>query len=196
MKPPRPPSAVPLISLLIASEADIVHARQRARHVYVQIRGSKLDRVTRDDAGVKIIQPARVHVVPRAFGGDHVVMNAEVARFLERAVRHLVHTDGARRRSVDLERLQCPGPAPVGARYRVTGSFHLRERGEQLGRNGLRRMLSKDRRVAAPSLRRGLEERATDGEKQLRGLADNLVDPVSGQPDHRKNRQCSNDPDR
>lgn len=33
MKPPRPPSTVPLISLLIASEADIVHARQRARQV-------------------------------------------------------------------------------------------------------------------------------------------------------------------
>src|SRR5271170_1569870 len=101
-------------------------------------------------------------------------MNAEVARFLERAVRHLVHTHGARRRSVDLERPQCPGPAPVGACYRIAGPFYLRERCEKFGRNRLRRMLPEDRRVAAPGLRRRLEERATDGEKQLRGLADNL----------------------
>ncbi len=123
-------------------------------------------------------------------------MNTQVPGLLESPVCHLIHTHCTRRGPVDLERLQLPGPAPVGSCYRVPRPFHLRERGEQLGRNSVRRMLAEDGRITTPGLRRSLEECATHREEQLGGLADNLIDPVGDQPDHGENSHDSHDPNR
>ncbi len=165
-------------------------ARQRTFHVQVQVGRSQFDRMARDDAKIKAIEPARMPVLPGTFRDDGMLVNAKSTGFCEGTVGHLIHPNRTRRRPIHFERLDSPRPAPVRARDRVAGALRLRKRCEELGRDRRGGVLVKDRRVAAPCLGGGLEQRPADWKKQLRGLTDDLVYPVDGE---RQRQQCDGD---
>src|SRR5690606_40541123 len=112
--------------LLLERRVSNPRARQRLGDAPVEIRGRHLDRVRRHEAVVERIEPARIEVVPRAVLDDLVVVNAIAARLAERAVRDLIHADGARRGPIDLEGLDAEPEAPIRAHDRIARAFDLR----------------------------------------------------------------------
>ena len=71
---------------------------------------------------------------------DAVPVNAVPARDRERAVRELVHADGARGGPKNLERLVRQAEPPVRTHDRIARALDLRERGQQVRRDDGRRV--------------------------------------------------------
>src|SRR5262249_42270354 len=112
---------LPLIDVRLQSAV----SGQRVLDVLLQVGGGKLDRVTREGAIVKAGKMAGTA------GRDFMLMDAVIARDGEGAVGHLKHSEGTRCRSINLERIPRPFPAPVGAGEGVAVGLHLRQRGEK-----------------------------------------------------------------
>jgi hypothetical protein len=184
-----------VLFLLEVGRADPL-ARQRSCDAAVQVGGSHLDGVARDDTGVEAVEPARPPVVPGPILHYRVVMDAVAPRVPERAVRDLVHPDRARRRLVDLEGIPGPTPPPVGPGHRIARALDLGQRGQQIGRHDGRGMLAEERPVPPPGLGRRLVERAAHREKHLGGLANHLVHPVHRQYEHQNDGRPRDEPDR
>src|SRR6201999_3365427 len=70
----------------------------------------------------------------------------------------------------------------------IARALDLRQRSEQLGRDGVGRILAEKRSVLLPSFARHLVELPADNEEQLGRLADHLIDDVC-QRDHREDRR-------
>ncbi len=160
--------------------------RQRQRHGAIEKCGRELDRMTRHHAEVEFVEPAGAPGVPGPFLDDDVIVDAVALRPFERAVGDLVHPHRARRRSIHLEGVGSPRPAPVGPHHRVSRALHLRERREKLRADDVCRVPTKEGRIRVPRLGRRLVEHAADREEELRRLADHLMDPIDREPQRRQ----------
>ena len=78
---------------------------ERDRDTPIEVGRCEFDSVSRQHSGIQAIEPARSPTIPRPILRDSVIVNAIAPRFCKRAVGHLVHPDGARRRPVHLEGL-------------------------------------------------------------------------------------------
>src|SRR5579871_718386 len=93
-------------------------------------------------------------------------------------IQHLVEPDRAGGGLVDRERIKTPPPAPIGARHRIARALHLRQRGQQLGRDRGGGVSAEQRPVLPPRLGGLLVEPVADEGEELGGLADDLVEEV------------------
>jgi hypothetical protein len=122
-----------------------------------------------------------------------VIADTGTARLGEGGVGHLVHADGARGRAVDGEGIPAQAPAPVGARQRIAGALDLRQRRQQLGRDGSGGVLAEERPVFRPGRGRRLGEHAGDREEHLRRLAHDLIGEVRRRAERQDRRDDHGD---
>src|SRR5882672_2916648 len=175
--------------LLLLVGGPVWSACKQRRNLAVQKHRCELDSVARHDASIKRIEPAAVlH--------DSVVADAISSCFGEGCVGHLVHADGARGGLIDRERIPSQAPPPIGSCYRIPRTLDLRQGGEQLGRDGGRGILAKERRILLPSLGRHLVHRAAHGKEHLGRLAYYLIDEVRRGKDGEDGRRNDDDPNR
>ena len=76
-----------------------------------------------------------------------------------------------------------------GGCARAASAFDLGERGEELGADERGRIAAKERAVLRPRFRRRLRECAAQWKEQLRGLADDLINPVQRECCHDERRE-------
>src|SRR6266568_5031138 len=134
---------------------------QRPAHRLVEPRRRHLDGIARDPAHVQAVEPAGAGVAPWALLDDVVIVDAEMARLGEGAVRELEQADRARGGRVQVERVPGESPAPVRAR-------------ERLGRDQVGRVLAEEGAIRRPDGGRALRRRGYDPQ-QLRRLLQHLV---------------------
>src|SRR5437016_1472278 len=84
----------------------------------------------------------------------------------------------------------------VGSCCRIARTLDLRQGGEQLGRDGGRGILAKERRILLPSLGRHLVHRAAHGKEHLGRLAYYLIDEIRRGKDGEDGRRNDDDPNR
>src|SRR6202023_696460 len=138
---------------------------------------------------VKPIEPATVL-------RDSVMADAILSRLGEGSGGHLVHADGARGGLIDRKGVPGQAPPPIGSCYRIARTLDLRQGGEQLGCDGRRGILAKERRILLPSLSRHLVHHAAHGKEHLGRLAYYLIDKVRRGKDGKDGRRNEDDPHR
>jgi hypothetical protein len=177
------------ILLLPRARGDVRCVGENRRDVAVQIHRRELDRVARHRADIEAVEPAIcIH--------DSVSADAIAARLGVGRIGHLIEANGARSGLVHPERIPGQPPAPIGARHRIACALDLRQRGQQLGRDGVGGILAEQGSVLLPGFARRLVERPADDKEQLGRLADHLIDDVR-QRDRREDRRCDeSDPNR
>src|SRR5262247_4684066 len=116
----------------------------------VKVRGSHFDRVTWQGSRVKSVEPTGMQVIPGTVGHDLMSADAILPGLGERAVGDLKHAECARGGTIDFKRMPGPLPAPIRESDRVAATLNLRQRGEQLRRNNICRMLFEKRPVTFP----------------------------------------------
>src|SRR5580698_4954809 len=107
-----------------------VMALQHGCYAAIQVSRSEFHRVTGQYPRVKAIEPTGSPIIPGTILDDRVMADTKASRLGKGAIRELIHADRARGWPIHLERLSRPRPAPIGARHRISGTFHLRYRGE------------------------------------------------------------------
>src|SRR5512138_3887279 len=177
------------ILLLLERRIDDARSRQRPRHAAIEVRRGELDGMRRHDAHVEAVEPARLEVVPRPILDDDVIVNAVTAGLFERAIRDLIHADGARCRPIHFEGMCVERPAPIRAHDRIARAFDLRKRSQELRGDRARRVLAKDPLVGRPRLGGRLVQRPAHGEEQLGRLEDDLIDSVDDEPKRNDRRE-------
>src|ERR1700682_6031517 len=174
-------------------EAALIRCRASARNVQIKIRSGEFNRVARNHAKIKTVEPARLPVVPSTGLRHRVIEDAVIPRFRKGSIRHLIHADRTRCRPIDFERPHSPRPPPVGSRHGIARPLLLSECRQKLGGNRLGRMSAEYRGVAIPSLGWSLEESAADGEEELRGFSDDLIDPIDRRPQGQHHQEPRDD---
>src|SRR4051812_6825245 len=96
-------------------------------------------------ACVERVEPARVRVVPRPVLEGDVIVDAVAPGLCECAIGELKYPDGARRRSVYVERVPAESPAPVRPCHGVTAALRLRESSQQFRCDDRRGVLVEER---------------------------------------------------
>ena len=111
-------------------------------------------------------------------------------------IQRLEQADGRRSGLVDRERIKTPSPAPVSAIHRIARTLHLRQRGQQFGRDCAGGIGAEQRPVLPPRLGRLLVQPVADEEEQLGRLADHVIDEVRQPKEWEQDRDGDGDPDR
>jgi len=156
----------------------------------VEVGGSQLHRMSGYHPRVEAVEPARMPVVPRSVRDDGVISNAIVPCFGEGPVRDLVHADGARCRAINGERMQAPGPAPVGADDGIARPLDLGDGREKVRWDCIGGVLAKQRCILPPRFRRCLVQRTAHREEEFGGFADHLVDAVDRERRRRRDEHA------
>ena len=157
---------------------DCATGRQGIHHSLMQIGGGQFDGMARQRSGIETVEPAGTRIWPRLFARHLMIANAILARLGKSAVGELKHAECAGSRTIDLQGVPRPLPAPVGARHGITVALDLRQRSEQFRRHYAGRILFKQRAVTLPRGRGIFCEGAADRGEELTGLAYYLIDQV------------------
>ena len=171
------------VLLLLPADRGASPGTDRSCDLTIEQGSSQLDGVARNNARVEAIEPTGMHIIPGAVFDHHMVVDAVAFRFSECAIGQLEHSDGTGSRSIPIERIPGQSPAPIGPCHGIAGSFHLCQRGEEVGGNDSRRMLTKERPVFLPSGGRILIQGILQREQHFGRLIDRVVGPVQGSPE-------------
>src|SRR4026209_1154124 len=96
--------------------------------------------MARHSAAIEAVEPAGIDVMPWSLSKDLMIPDTVLSRFGERPVADLKHADRAHSRTINLEWIPGPAPAPIGASDGIAAALHLSQRGKKLSRNNLRRI--------------------------------------------------------
>lgn len=138
------------VLLLLPADRGASPGTDRRGDLTIEQGGGQFDGMARNNACVEAVEPTSMHIIPGAVFNHHMVVDAVAFRFSECAIGQLEHPDGARSRSVPIERIPGQSPAPIGSCHGIARSFHLCQRGEKVRGDDGRRMLTKERPVFLP----------------------------------------------
>src|ERR1700691_3463969 len=120
--------------LLFVSQCCGTHvmALQYGYYAAIQVSRGEFYRVTGHYPRVKAIEPTGSPIIPGTVLDHRVMADTKASRLGKGAIGELIHADRTRGRPIHLKGLSRPRPAPVRARDWISGTLHLRYRGEQL----------------------------------------------------------------